>query len=156
MWQSPSVTAFQSVYMCPIAFLKLEAYRKSMSNLSGINNDHTWVGYCRIYQGKYNCASMISMYTNDYWYLDSICPFKKVLEDHRIQCQKEGKYDEARIALQRLEDLKLHDEQRQKEALQKRQLEERLGAEEAHMLELQQLNLKWDKKMADYADHAHK
>jgi len=24
------------------------------------------------------------------------------------------------------------------------------------MLELQQLNLKWDKKMADYADHAHK
>lgn len=40
------------------------------------------------------------------------------------------------------------------EALRSRQIAERLGVEEAHMLEFQQFNMIWDKKMADYERHA--
>ena len=38
--------------------------------------------------------------------------------------------------------------------MRSRQIAERLGVEEAHMLEFQQFNLVWDKKMADYETHA--
>lgn len=40
------------------------------------------------------------------------------------------------------------------EAMRSRQIAERLGVEEAHMLEFQQFNLIWDKKMAEYETHA--
>ena len=35
-----------------------------------------------------------------------------------------------------------------------RQIGEMLGIEEAHMLELEQFNMSWDKKMADYEKKA--
>ena len=38
--------------------------------------------------------------------------------------------------------------------MRSRQIAERLGVEEAHMLEFQQFNLIWDKKMAEYETHA--
>lgn len=38
--------------------------------------------------------------------------------------------------------------------MRSRQIAERLGVEEAHMLEFQQFNLIWDKKMAEYEQHA--
>lgn len=38
--------------------------------------------------------------------------------------------------------------------MRSRQIAERLGVEEAHMLEFQQFNIVWDKKMADYEHHA--
>lgn len=41
-----------------------------------------------------------------------------------------------------------------KEAMRSRQIAERLGVEEAHMLEFQQFNMIWDKKMAEYETHA--
>ena len=53
----------------------------------------------------------------------------------------QGKYVEAEIAKNRLEELKLHEENRRKEAMRSRQLAERLGVEEAHMLEYQQFNM---------------
>lgn len=40
------------------------------------------------------------------------------------------------------------------EAMRSRQIAERLGVEEAHMLEFQQFNQIWDKKMAEYESHA--
>lgn len=40
------------------------------------------------------------------------------------------------------------------EATRSRQIAERLGVEEAHMLEFQQFNMVWDKKMEDYERHA--
>jgi len=61
---------------------------------------------------------------------------------------------EAEIAKNRLEELKLHEENRRKEAMRSRQIAERLGVEEAHMLEFQQFNMVWDKKMAEYEHHA--
>lgn len=38
--------------------------------------------------------------------------------------------------------------------MRSRQIAERLGVEEAHMLEFQQFNIVWDKKMVDYEHHA--
>lgn len=38
--------------------------------------------------------------------------------------------------------------------MRSRQIAERLGVEEAHMLEFQQFNMVWDRKMADYETHA--
>ena len=38
--------------------------------------------------------------------------------------------------------------------MRSRQIAERLGVEEAHMLEFQQFNIVWDKKTADYERNA--
>jgi len=80
--------------------------------------------------------------------------FLEILEEHRKNCERQGKYVEAEIAKNRLDELKLHEENRRREAMRSRQIAERLGVEEAHMLEFQQFNLIWDKKMAEYELHA--
>jgi hypothetical protein len=80
--------------------------------------------------------------------------FLEILEEHRKNCERQGKYVEAEIAKNRLEELKLHEENRRREAMRSRQIAERLGVEEAHMLEFQQFNMIWDKKMAEYETHA--
>eukprot|EP01041_Mallomonas_annulata_P001675 gene1675-3235_t len=80
--------------------------------------------------------------------------FLEILEEHRKNCERQGKYVEAEIAKNRLEELKLHEENRRREAMRSRQIAERLGVEEAHMLEFQQFNMIWDKKMADYEQNA--
>ena len=80
--------------------------------------------------------------------------FLEILEEHRKNCERQGKYVEAEIAKNRLDELKLHEENRRREAMRSRQIAERLGVEEAHMLEFQQFNMIWDKKMQDYEEHA--
>ncbi|CAM9667812.1 unnamed protein product [Ascophyllum nodosum] len=80
--------------------------------------------------------------------------FLEILEEHRRNCERQGKYVEAEIAKNRLDELKLHEENRRKEAMRSRQIAERLGVEEAHMLEFQQFNKVWDKRMADFEHHA--
>lgn len=76
--------------------------------------------------------------------------FLLILEEHRKNCERQGKYVEAEIAKNRLEELKVHEENRRKEAMRSRQIAERLGVEEAHMLEFQQFNHVWDRKMDEY------
>lgn len=80
--------------------------------------------------------------------------FLHILEEHRRNCERQGKYVEAEIAKNRLEELKLHEENRRKEAMRSRQIAERLGVEEAHMLEFQQFNSVWDRKMDEYDANA--
>ena len=53
--------------------------------------------------------------------------FLNVLEEHRKNCEAEGKYVEAEIARNRLEELRLHEENRRREAMRSRQIAERLG-----------------------------
>ncbi|CAM9879227.1 unnamed protein product [Chrysoparadoxa australica] len=84
----------------------------------------------------------------------AVADFLEILEEHRRNCERQGKYVEAEIAKNRLGELKLHEENRRKEAMRSRQIAERLGVEEAHMLEFQQFNMVWDKKMADFEVHA--
>jgi hypothetical protein len=43
--------------------------------------------------------------------------FLQILEEHRKNCERQGKYVEAEIAKNRLEELKLHEENRRKEAM---------------------------------------
>ncbi|KAL7688535.1 hypothetical protein Plhal304r1_c019g0069371 [Plasmopara halstedii] len=76
--------------------------------------------------------------------------FLLILEEHRKNCERLGKYVEAEVAKKRLEELKVHEENRRKEAMRSRQIAERLGVEEAHTLEFQQFNVIWDQTMEAY------
>lgn len=80
----------------------------------------------------------------------AVTDFLLILEEHRKNCERQGKYVEAEIAKNRLEELKVHEENRRREAMRSRQIAERLGVEEAHMLEFQQFNQVWDRKMDEY------
>ncbi len=80
--------------------------------------------------------------------------YVKILEEHRKNCEQQGKYVEAEIAKNRLDELKSHEEKRRMEAMRARQISDMLGVEEAHMLEFKQFNLTWDKKMTEYENQA--
>lgn len=80
--------------------------------------------------------------------------FLVILEEHRKNCEVQGKYVEAEIAKNRLEELRNHEFSRRKEALRSRQIAERLGVEEAHMLEFQQFNAAWEAKFSEYEKKA--
>ncbi len=82
--------------------------------------------------------------------------FLQILEEHRRNCEKQGKYTEAEVARNRLEELRMHEENRRREAMRSRQIAEKLGVEEAHMLEFKQFNNAWDEKMAQYDENATK
>merc|ERR1719378_1523650 len=84
----------------------------------------------------------------------SIADFLEVLEKQRLECERQGKYDEAELARTRLEQLRQHEENRRREELRSQQLAERLGVEEAHMSELQEFNEIWDRKVAEFESHA--
>merc|ERR1711990_952604 len=84
----------------------------------------------------------------------SVSDFLRILEEHRIECENEGKYVQAEIAKKRLDELRDHEENRQREAMKSRQITELLGVEEAHMMEFQQFNAIWDKKMEEFEMNA--
>merc|ERR1719171_3274812 len=84
----------------------------------------------------------------------AIADFLEVLEKHRADCEKQGKYEEAELAKTRLTQLRQHEENRRREELRSQQLAERLGVEEAHMKELQEFNEIWDRKVAEFEAHA--
>merc|ERR1719223_1373418 len=84
----------------------------------------------------------------------AIQDFLEVLEKHRADCEKQGKYEEAELAKTRLTQLRQHEENRRREELRSQQLAERLGVEEAHMKELQEFNEIWDRKTAEFEAHA--
>jgi len=84
----------------------------------------------------------------------AVAEFVQILEEHKKTCEKEGKYIEADIAKKRLEELRQHEENRRQEGMRSRQIAQRLGVEEAHMLEFQQFNSMWDQKMKEYEQRA--
>ena len=82
----------------------------------------------------------------------AIADFLQILEEHRKNCEQQGKYVEAEVAKKRFEELKSHEANRRHETMKAQQLKERLGVEEAHMLEYQQFNTQWDEKGAVFED----
>ena len=50
----------------------------------------------------------------------AVADFLQILEEHRKNCERQGKYVEAEIAKNRLEELKMHEENRRKEARRRR------------------------------------
>ena len=84
----------------------------------------------------------------------AIQEFVEILEEHRKNCEQQGKYVEAEIAKNRLIELRAHEDSRQREFMKARHISEKLGVEEAHMLEFRQFNAQWDKKLQEYDDNA--
>ena len=82
----------------------------------------------------------------------AIADFLTILEEHRKNCEQQGKYVEADVAKKRYDELKSHEANRKQESLKAQQHRERLGVEEAHMLEYQQFTSHWDEKCKKYDD----
>lgn len=80
----------------------------------------------------------------------AIAEFLAILEEHRVECVKNGLYAEAEVAQKRLEELRAHEKNRRAEAIRARHIAERLDVEEAHMLEFESFNTRWDQKMQEY------
>lgn len=78
----------------------------------------------------------------------------EALEKHRMECDQQGRYDEADLAKTMLQQLSDEMESRRREQLRTQQLNDRLGVEEAHMHELQEFNEIWDRKIAEFEAHA--
>lgn len=53
------------------------------------------------------CAQFLELYYFSYSFLNFIFSLSAVLEDHRKQCEAEGKYVEAEMAKNRIEELKI-------------------------------------------------
>lgn len=84
----------------------------------------------------------------------AIADFLQILEEHRKNCEQQGKYVEAEVAKKRFEELKSHEANRRRETMKAQQVKEMLGVEEAHMLEYQQFNSHWDQKCNDYEEQS--
>lgn len=82
----------------------------------------------------------------------AIADFLQILEEHRKNCEQQGKYVEAEVAKKRFDELKSHEANRRRETMKAQQVKERLGVEEAHMLEYQQFNSQWDDKCKEYEE----
>jgi hypothetical protein len=85
---------------------------------------------------------------------EAVSEFIEILNEHRRNCERLGRYVEAEIARKRLEELRAHEESRRREALRSRQLAESLAVEEGHMMEFQQFNALQDAKMAAFEMNA--
>lgn len=81
---------------------------------------------------------------------EAVTEFLHILEEHRQNCVRQGKYIEADIAAKRLKELKQHEENRKQEGLRSTQISQRLAIEESHMIEFQEFNSMWDSKMKEY------
>lgn len=69
------------------------------------------------------------------WKALTFSNFSAVLEEHRKQCEMEGKYVEAEMAKNRISELKIQDYNRRREQLVYDQAREREEVEQAHLME---------------------
>lgn len=70
-----------------------------------------------------------------------------MLEDHRITCEKEGKYVEAEMAKNRVSELKQQDYDRRLQELIFNQTQQREECEQAHIKQYQEFNQQWDEDL---------
>lgn len=82
--------------------------------------------------------------------------FLKILKEHRNSCEKDGKYIEAEVARNRIEELRLHERNRRLQTLRSQQIAEKLGLEEANLLEFEQFNAHWDARRTELEAQAAK
>ena len=67
----------------------------------------------------HHCINKEALYTNNFNKMDgqedtAVQDFLEILEEHRKNCERQGKYVEAEIAKNRLDELKLHEENRRR------------------------------------------
>ena len=85
----------------------------------------------------------------------AIADFLTILEEHRKNCEQQGKYVEAEVAKKRFEELKSHEANRQHETMKAQQQNERQNLEESHIQEYQQFNAEWDQKGKECEEQYH-
>jgi len=66
-----------------------------------------------------------------------------VLEEHIRNCEKEGKFAEAEMAKNRIEELKFQEAQRQLESLSVKHQNDKLQVDEAHQKEYEEFSREW-------------
>ena len=72
-----------------------------------------------------------------------------VLQEHRLNCERENNFVEADLAKQRIEELKLQEGQRQMENLLLKQQQDRLQIEEAQQKEYEQFQQQWEQRIGE-------
>ena len=85
---------------------------------------------------------MNGMLTEDQAILD----FLVALDQHRKKCEREGKYIEARTTARRLQELKLHEEEKRKREMKQRQQTELSEAEQGYVQELESHAKIWEER----------
>lgn len=80
--------------------------------------------------------------------------FIEILEEHCKQCEQSGKYVEAEMAKNRIKDLKEQKKQMDMDELQTRQQNENIELEETHIMEFNNFNQEWDKRMNEFQVHS--
>ena len=80
--------------------------------------------------------------------------FIEILEEHCKNCENEGKYVEAEMAKNRIKELKEQKKQMDLEELMNRQQNENIELEETHILEFNNFNQDWDKRMNAFQIHS--
>jgi len=82
----------------------------------------------------------------------TVTEFLNILEQHRIECEQNGLYVEAEVALKRLQELRKHEESRRREAIKSRHIAEKLDVEETYLIEIEELNNRWNQRIAEYEE----
>lgn len=80
--------------------------------------------------------------------------FIEILEEHCKNCEMEGKYVEAEMAKNRIKELKEQKKQMDFDELTTRQENENIELEETHILEFNNFNQEWDKRMNSFQIHS--
>lgn len=80
--------------------------------------------------------------------------FIEILNEHCKQCEENGKYVEAEMAKNRIKELKEQKKQMDIDELLTRQQNENIELEETHILEFNNFNQEWDKKMNEFQVHS--
>jgi hypothetical protein len=80
--------------------------------------------------------------------------FIDILEHHCKDCEAQGKYVEAEMAKNRIKELKEQKKQMDLDELQTRQQNENIELEETHILEFNNFNQEWDKRMNEFQMHS--
>lgn len=80
--------------------------------------------------------------------------FIEILEEHCKQCEQSGKYVEAEMAKNRIKELKEQKKQMDMDELQTRQQNENIELEETHIMEFNNFNQEWDKRMNEFEVHS--
>lgn len=73
--------------------------------------------------------------------------FRQVLNEHRYNCETEGKYVEAEMAQKRLEELKHQYYEQKLQELIFNQTQQKEECEQAHIQQYQQFNQQWDEDL---------
>ena len=80
--------------------------------------------------------------------------FIEILEEHCKQCEATGKYVEAEMAKNRIKELKEQKKFMDLKDLEDRQRDENNELEETHILEFNNFNQEWDKRMNEFQVHS--